>query len=148
MRSPQLVKVKIDNQKVEVPAGSNLIDAAEQLGIEIPTLCYQTGYEPSTSCQVCTVKDSRTGRLVPACGTKVADGMEIDCETEEVTIVRRTALELLMSEHVGDCLAPCDFACPAHMDIPLMLQQIGDTAGDFVHRACTERPANAALATE
>ncbi len=121
-----MVKIKIDNQEVEVPAGSNLIEAAEKVGIEIPTLCYLKGYEPSTSCQVCTVKDSRSGRLIPACGTKVVEGMEIDCETEEVATVRRTALELLMSEHVGDCRAPCDFACPAHMDIPLMLQQIGD----------------------
>ncbi len=121
-----MVKIKIDNQEIEVPAGSNLIEAAEKIGIEIPTLCYLKGYEPSTSCQVCTVKDSRSGRLIPACGTKVVEGMEIDCETEEITTVRRTALELLMSEHVGDCRAPCDFACPAHMDIPLMLQQIGD----------------------
>jgi ferredoxin len=52
--------------------------------------------------------------------------MEIDSETDEVRAVRRTALELLLSDHVGDCLAPCFFACPAHMDIPLMLRQIGD----------------------
>ena len=121
-----MVKVKIDNRETEVPSGSNIIDAAEQLGIEIPTLCYLKGYEPSTSCQVCTVKDCHTGRLIPACGTKVADGMEIGCETDEIFNVRRTALELLLSEHVGDCRAPCDFACPAHMDIPLMLQQISD----------------------
>lgn len=121
-----MVKVKIDSQEADVPAGSNIIDAAEQLGIVIPTLCYLKGYEPSTSCQVCTVKDSRTGRLIPACGTKVFDGMEIDCETDEIFNVRRSALELLLSEHVGDCRAPCDFACPAHMDIPLMLQQISD----------------------
>ncbi|MDP6442642.1 MAG: 2Fe-2S iron-sulfur cluster-binding protein [Pirellulaceae bacterium] len=121
-----MVKVKIDNREADVPAGSNIIDAAEQLGVEIPTLCYLKGYEPSTSCQVCTVKDSVTGRLIPACGTKVAEGMQIDCETDEIFNVRRTALELLLSEHVGDCRAPCDFACPAHMDIPLMLQQISD----------------------
>ncbi len=121
-----MVKIKIDNRETDVPPGSNVIDAAEQLGIEIPTLCYLKGYEPSTSCQVCTVKDSRSGRLIPACGTKVAEGMEIDCETDEISNVRRTALELLLSEHVGDCRAPCDFACPARMDIPLMLQQISD----------------------
>nr|WP_286177890.1 FAD-dependent oxidoreductase [Rhodopirellula sp. JC639] len=50
--------------------------------------------------------------------------MEIENESEEIRDVRRTALELLLSEHVGDCRAPCDFACPAHMDIPLMLDQI------------------------
>ncbi len=121
-----MVKIKIDNRETELPAGSNIIDAAETLGIEIPTLCYLKGYEPSTSCQVCTVKDARSGRLIPACGTKIAEGMEIECETDEIFGVRRTALELLLSEHVGDCRAPCDFACPAHMDIPLMLQQISD----------------------
>ncbi len=52
--------------------------------------------------------------------------MVIDSETDEVRATRRTALELLFSDHVGDCLAPCFFACPAHMDIPLMLEQIGE----------------------
>ncbi|MCP4788313.1 MAG: FAD-dependent oxidoreductase [Fuerstiella sp.] len=121
-----MVKVTIDNREVDVPADSNIIDAAAKLGVEIPTLCYLKGYEASNSCQVCTVKDSRTGRLISACGTTVVEGMEIDNETEEINDVRRTALELLLSEHVGDCRAPCDFACPAHMDIPLMLQQISD----------------------
>jgi hypothetical protein len=125
-RSPTVVKVKIDDREVDVPPGSNIIDAAAQLGVEIPTLCYLKGYEASNSCQVCTVKDRRSGRLISACGTKVVEGMEIDNETEEIHDVRRTALELLLSEHVGDCRAPCDFACPAHMDIPLMLQQISD----------------------
>ena len=121
-----MVKLTIDNREVEVPAGTNLVEAAAAVGIEIPTLCYLKDYEPSTSCQVCMVKIRSTGRLVPACGTKVTEGMEVDCDTEEVHRVRRTALELLFSEHVGDCRAPCDFACPAHMDIPLMMQQIGD----------------------
>jgi glutamate synthase (NADPH) small chain len=48
----------------------------------------------------------------------------VESETDEVREARRTALELLLSDHVGDCLAPCQFACPAHMDIPLMLRQI------------------------
>ncbi len=119
-----MVKIKIDDREVEVPPGSNIIDAAALLDVEIPTLCYLKGYEPSNSCQVCTVKDRRSGRLISACGTKVVEGMEIDNEIEEIRDVRRTALELLLSEHVGDCRAPCDFACPAHMDIPLMLDQI------------------------
>jgi len=70
------------------------------------------------------VKVRGTGRLVPACGTKAEEGMEIESETDEVRQVRRTALELLLSDHVGDCLAPCHFTCPAHMDIPGMLRQI------------------------
>ena len=116
----------IDNQSFEVPEGITLVEAAKLAGIEIPTLCYLPGYEPSTSCQVCLVKDRRSGNLLPACATRVSEGMKIDSETEEVHATRRTALELLFSDHVGDCLAPCYFACPAHMDIPLMLEQIGE----------------------
>ena len=60
--------------------------------------------------------------------------MEIESETAEVHEVRRTALELLLSDHLGDCLAPCYFACPANMDIPQMLRQIaaGDLRGAIV----------------
>ena len=101
-----------------------MLAAATEAGIEIPTLCFLRGYEPSTSCQVCLVKDCTTQRFLPACATMVTDGMMVESESHEVRHVRRTALELLLSEHVGDCLAPCFFACPAHMDIPLMLEQI------------------------
>lgn len=117
-------RLTIDHREVEVPPGATLLDAARRLGIDVPTLCYVEGYEPSTSCLVCMVKVRATGRLVPACGTKAEEGMEIESETDEVRQVRRTALELLLSDHVGDCLAPCHFTCPAHMDIPGMLRQI------------------------
>ena len=118
-------KLRIDDRAVEVPPGATILDAAELLGIDIPTLCYRKGCQPSTSCQVCLVRNRRTGQLVPACATKAADGMEIESGSEVVRGVRRAALELLLSEHVGDCQAPCFFGCPAHMDIPLMLLQIG-----------------------
>jgi len=109
-----------------VPLGATVLDAARILGIDIPTLCYLEGYEPSTSCQVCVVKLLDSGRVVPSCGTPVAEGMRVASETPEVHRLRRTALELLLSDHVGDCVAPCVFACPAHMDVPQMLRQIGD----------------------
>ncbi|MBN1854147.1 MAG: (2Fe-2S)-binding protein [Pirellulales bacterium] len=121
-----MVRLTIDNHEIEVAPGATLLDAAEQLGIDIPTLCYLKGYKPSTSCLVCMVKDCQTGRLVPACATPAVDGMTIESESEELALVRRTALELLLSDHAGDCLAPCYFACPAHMDIPRMLHQIGE----------------------
>jgi len=117
--------LQIDNQTIEVPAGATLLEAAEALGIEVPTLCFLKGYEPSTSCLVCMVKDSERGQFLPSCATVAVDGMQIESETAEVHEVRKTALELLLSDHVGDCVAPCHFACPAHMDIPLMLRQIG-----------------------
>jgi NADPH-dependent glutamate synthase beta subunit-like oxidoreductase/ferredoxin len=119
-----MARLIIDQLAVEVPEGATLLEAARKLGIDVPTLCYVEGYEASTSCLVCMVKVRGTGRLVPACGTKAEEGMEIESETDEVRQARRTALELLLSDHVGDCLAPCHFTCPAHMDIPVMLRQI------------------------
>jgi ferredoxin len=72
--------------------------------------------------------------FVPACGTAARDGMRIESESEEVREARKAALELLLSDHVGDCVGPCRLGCPAHMDIPLMLRQIA--AGDL-HAAIT-----------
>lgn len=114
--------ITIDQREVVVPEGATILDAARTIGLEIPTLCHLKGYTPSTSCLVCIVKVG--GRLVPSCATVAVEGMRVESETEEVHQVRRTTLELLLSDHVGDCLAPCHFACPAHMDIPLMLRQI------------------------
>lgn len=119
-----MLRVTIDQHAIDVPPGATVLAAARQLGIEIPTLCFLEGLRPSTSCLVCVVKIRNRNGLVPACATQVVDGMQIDSETAEVHQARRTALELLLSDHVGDCLAPCHFACPAHMDIPLMLRQI------------------------
>ncbi len=118
--------IRIDNRPVEVPDGASVLDAARRLDIDVPTLCYLEGYRPSTSCLVCMVKVKENGRtrLAPSCGTRAVEGMEVESETDEVHAVRRTALELLLSDHLGDCLAPCHFTCPAHMDIPTMLREI------------------------
>ncbi len=62
--------------------------------------------------------------MVPSCATMVTDRMVVESETEEVKAMRRTSLELLLSDHVGDCFAPCQFACPARMDIPRMLRAL------------------------
>ncbi|MEE9602884.1 MAG: 2Fe-2S iron-sulfur cluster-binding protein [Thermoguttaceae bacterium] len=132
-------KLSIDKREVEVPPGATILDAARKLGIDVPTLCFLEGYDPSTSCLVCMVKIVGSDRLVPACGTAAVDGMEVESETEEVHAVRRSALELLLSDHLGDCLAPCYFACAAHMDIPLMLRQI--MAGDMPGAIATVKSA-------
>jgi NADPH-dependent glutamate synthase beta subunit-like oxidoreductase/ferredoxin len=118
-------RLTIDQRDVEVPLGATILDAAQALGIEIPTLCHLKGRAALTSCLVCMVKLRNPDRLVPSCGTQAVDGMVVESDTAEVHQVRKTALELLLSDHVGDCLAPCYFTCPAHMDIPTMLRQIG-----------------------
>jgi len=119
-----MVRLQIDQHQIEVPPGITIREAAELVGIEIPSLCYVPGVPAPTSCLVCLVKLVPTGRWVPSCATRVEDGMQVESETAEVHAARRTALELLLSEHGADCLAPCFFGCPAHMDIPTMLRQI------------------------
>jgi ferredoxin len=121
-------KLTIDNREVEIEPGGTILQAARKLGIEIPTLCFNEECQPSTSCMVCVVKLKREGAarggFVPSCATVAEDGMEVESETDEVHKARRVALELLLSDHLGDCIAPCHRICPAGMNIPLMLRQI------------------------
>jgi ferredoxin len=117
-------KVLIDNIAVDVPEGATILDAARQVGIDIPTLCYREGQPALTSCLVCVVKVGTSSRLVPSCATRVVDGMVISSETDEVRAARRTALELLLGDHAGDCVGPCQGVCPAHMNIPSMIHAI------------------------
>ncbi|MCA1760612.1 MAG: FAD-dependent oxidoreductase, partial [Bacteroidales bacterium] len=85
--------------------------------------------EHFTSCMLCLVKDNGNGKLFPSCSVQAAEDMEVVTDDDEIAEARQTALELLLSEHVGDCEAPCHIACPAHMNIPLMNRLIA--AGKF-----------------
>ena len=119
-------KLTIDNREVRVPEGSTILEAARELGIDIPALCFRRGRRPVTSCMVCVVKVAGRDRLVPSCTAPAGEGMCVESETPEVHEARRTALELLLGDHLGDCEGPCQTACPAHMNIPLMIRQIRD----------------------
>jgi NAD-dependent dihydropyrimidine dehydrogenase PreA subunit len=124
-----MARLTIDNMNVEVPDGSTILDAAGKLGIDIPTLCYYQPIGPLTTCMVCLVKVEGRDAFLPACSTRVADGMVVASGTDEVRAGRRRALELLLGDHLGDCMAPCHCLCPAGMNIPLMIRQIA--AGRF-----------------
>ncbi|MCF8378767.1 MAG: (2Fe-2S)-binding protein [Bacteroidales bacterium] len=123
------IHIKIDSKEIEVNEGISVIDAARATGIEIPSMCYREGKEHITSCMVCLVKDAENGKLFPSCSINVQEGMQIISMDEEIQEARKTALELLLSEHVGDCEAPCQITCPAHMDIPLMNRLLSE--GNF-----------------
>jgi NADPH-dependent glutamate synthase beta subunit-like oxidoreductase len=119
-------KLTIDNREVEVDSGATILDAAEKLGIEIPTMCFLKGHKASTSCMVCLVKVEGLDGFVPSCGTIARDGMRVESDSEDVRQARRAALELLLSDHLGDCIGPCQITCPARMNIPLMIRQIAE----------------------
>jgi ferredoxin len=118
--------ITIDGQTVEVQPGETILAAARKIGVDIPTLCYLEKCGPLNSCQVCLVKIvvNGQGRLVPSCGTVATDGLVVESESVEVHDARRTALELLFSDHVGDCLSPCHRLCPLQLNIPVMIRHI------------------------
>jgi ferredoxin len=126
-----VTELTIDGRTLTVAPGTTLLAASRSLGIEIPTLCHLEGYPHHTSCMVCLVEDLDSGALLPACATPAGGGQRVRTGGRRVEAARRRSLELLLSEHVGDCEAPCTRACPAHPDLPGMIRQIGrgDTSG-------------------
>jgi NADPH-dependent glutamate synthase beta subunit-like oxidoreductase len=124
-----MITLMIDNRHVQAPEGSTILEAAESADIHIPTLCYAKNFKPSTSCMVCVVRVEGFKYLLPACGTRIIENMRVVTCSDEIQRARKAAIELLLSDHVGDCLGPCTVGCPAGMNIPLMIRQIA--VGDF-----------------
>ncbi|NIA21336.1 MAG: FAD-dependent oxidoreductase [Anaerolineaceae bacterium] len=123
-----MAKLTIDGREVEAPEGATVLEAARRLGIEIPTLCYLKGLEPHTSCFVCVVQVDGYEELKPSCSMPAAEGMVVRTDSDDVRRARRMAVELLLSDHPGDCVAPCSLACPAHLDVADFIARIA--AGD------------------
>jgi formate dehydrogenase major subunit len=123
------VKLTIDGHKAEVAAGQTILQAARTLGLAVPTLCHVEGFEPSASCFLCAVKIEGRPNLWPSCATPAAEGMVVTSDSDEVRSARKTSLELLLSDHAGDCVGPCKTGCPARLDIPGFIA--GIAAGDY-----------------
>ena len=79
---------------------------------------------------LCIVKDKKSGLLHPSCALPATNGMEIITDDDDIHNSRKEALELLLSDHVGDCEAPCRPSCPANMNIPLMNRLIAEGKSD------------------
>jgi len=120
-----MVELKINDKIIQVPAGTTILEAARSAGFSIPSMCYLKGQSNHPSCMICVVKDRKNGSIFPSCAMPVNEGMDIISEDDEIRDMRKQSLELLLSDHVGDCEAPCQLSCPAHMDIPLMNRLIG-----------------------
>ncbi|MCK5801243.1 MAG: (2Fe-2S)-binding protein [Lentisphaeria bacterium] len=120
------IQISIDGREVSVPRTATVLEAADALGIELPTLCHRPELPPFTSCMVCAVHDLDSGAMIPACSTRVAKGMRLATGDEETLAFRRDALELLFSEHAGDCKAPCRLVCPLEFDAPAFLRYSGE----------------------
>ncbi|WIF95746.1 NADH-dependent [FeFe] hydrogenase, group A6 [Caminicella sporogenes] len=114
-----MVNVKINDQSLTVPEGITILEAAQKAGVRIPTLCHLDLHDikminQTASCRVCMVEAPGRDSLVPACVTKVADGMEIRTDSIRAITARRMAVELLLSNHPNEC-----FTCPKNLECEL-----------------------------
>lgn len=110
------IKLTIDGVEVNAVQGMTILQAARANGIEIPTLCHDERVEAYGACGICVVEAAGIPKLLRACATKANDGMVITTDSPRVLRSRKFALEMLLSDHVGDCKAPCSLACPAGTD--------------------------------
>ena len=111
-----MINLTINGKKVAAPEGSTILEAAKQNGIYIPTLCYDEAVEIYGACGVCVVEVEGIPKLLRSCSAKISEGMVVNTESERAVKSRKIAMELLMSAHDGDCVAPCQLACPANTD--------------------------------
>lgn len=117
-----MISLSIDSRPCEVPEGTTVLAAARTLGIAIPALCHAEGLPCQTSCLCCVVRIDGSPRLRPSCATLVQEGMRVEATSPEVLAAQRCALELLLGDHLGECLAPCATVCPAQVPVPEVLR--------------------------
>lgn len=98
-----MISLHINNTKVEVAEGTTILNAANKAGFKIPTLCYVEDKTPRGACRVCVVEVEGARTLIASCCTPAAENMRILTNTKRVRQARRNVVELLLSEHDGDC---------------------------------------------
>jgi formate dehydrogenase major subunit len=111
------IKIQLNGKEVICDSSQTILQAAEQQGFAIPNMCHDKKLEPFGSCWVCLVEVKGARGFVPSCATKVYDGMVVETDSQKVKAARQLALELLLSNHYGDCIAPCQATCPAGCDV-------------------------------
>ena len=113
-----LVRLTINGQEIHADSQKSVLQVVrEQRLDEIPTLCYDDRLPPYGACFLCVVEVTGRRGLVPACSTKVEEGMQVRTQSEKIVEARRTCLQLILSDHYADCLGPCRQNCPAGVDI-------------------------------
>ncbi len=111
-----MLNLTINGKAIQVEEGTTILQAARDNGIYIPTLCYDEAVKVYGACGLCVVEAQGMPKLLRSCSAKCSEGMVINTESERVVHSRKIAMELLMSAHDGDCIAPCQLNCPARTD--------------------------------
>jgi len=102
-----MINLTIDSEPIQVPAGTTVLKAAEQLGIHIPRLCYHPNLSLEGACRVCVVQVEGFNHFLTACGQEVWEGMVIQTNSPQIRQARRDIIELLLDNHPMDCQT-CD----------------------------------------
>jgi len=118
-------RLTIDGKEIEVEAGTNLIEAARRLGVEVPHYCYHPGLSIAGQCRLCMVDIDKTPRPTIACNTQAADGMVVHTDTERVKQSRQSMMEFHLINHPLDCPV-CDQAGECWLQIYYMKHGLYD----------------------
>ncbi len=118
------IKLTINGKEIIGSAGETILAAAERNGVNIPNLCHSKNLKAYGACGLCLVEIVGSPKLFRACATPIADGMAVETNSPRVKQARKVALELIMSDHDGDCKGPCSLHCPAHTDVQGYIKQI------------------------
>src|SRR5699024_9876243 len=110
------IYINIDGIECIGNKGDTILEIANKYDIEIPTMCHNEKVEKYGSCGLCVVEVEGSNKLLRACSIEAMDNMVIYTNTEKVKKNRKTTLELLLTDHSGDCIAPCKRACPGETD--------------------------------
>ena len=114
----QEIKVTINGKQYTASPGQTILEIIRAYDIDdIPTLCWDPKLPPYGSCYLCVVQVEGLEKLIPSCSSPAADGMVIYTNNDRIKQARKTALELLLSNHYADCLGPCTQTCPAGVDV-------------------------------
>ncbi|MBN2339987.1 MAG: FAD-dependent oxidoreductase, partial [Deltaproteobacteria bacterium] len=117
MMTTEKISFSIDGKEMQAAPGQTILEVALENGIQIPTLCYHQKVSKTTSCFVCVVKHAQSGRYIPSCAAVPMANQDYESNSADVLDMRKSALNLLLSEHSGDCEAPCTISCPAHAKV-------------------------------
>ncbi len=101
---PKVVQAKINGILLRVEEGTTILEAARRAQIKIPTLCKHPDLPPSASCGICIVKAKGSNKMLRSCCTPLEEGMDITTHDPEIVEIRRTVIELILSNHPNDCL--------------------------------------------
>ncbi len=108
-------RVKVNGIEMDLPSDQTLLTSLRERGLHVPGMCLNPDLDPYGSCRLCFITSG--GKQLTACSTLPTDGMDIVTMDARLSRLRRTSLELMLSDHYGDCIGPCQKGCPARSDV-------------------------------